>query len=185
MFPVNFKRPGVFTMALVRILLAEETRFWQDFVSSVLRQDSSFEVIATVSDGLRAVQMAERLQPTLVLLDVELPKLSGIQAGGWIRMLAPNAKILFLAERLEADVIEAATKLGPGGCILKSQATRDLVPAIHAVGRGETYFRPRSAAPRAAQAKVQPRTANDQPRAWPPVPAHGFSPPNGSIERAC
>jgi len=181
MFPSEFTRPGGFTMALVRILLAEETRFWRDFISSVLRQDLSFEVIAQVSDGLRAVQMAERLQPAVVLLDVELPKLSGIQAGGWIRMLAPNAKILFLAERLDAGVLEAAMKLGPGGCILKPQATRDLVAAIQAVGRGETFFR----LPFAGQSRVQPRTANEPARAWPPGSAHGFSLRDAGIERAC
>jgi len=168
-------------MALVRILLAEESRFWRDFVSSVLRQDPCFEVIAAVSDGLRVVQMAERLQPAVVLLADELPKLSGIQAGGWIRMLAPNAKILFLAEQLKADVVEAAMKLGPGGCILKSQATRDLVAAIQAVGRGETFFR----LPFAAESRVQRRTAQEQARACSPTAAHGFSLPDAGIERAC
>ena len=153
-------------MALVRIFLAEEARFWRDFVASVLRQDPSFEVIAAVSDGLRAVQMAERLQPEVVLLDVELPKLGGIQAGGWIRMLAPNAKILFLAERLEADVVEAAMKLRPGGCVVKSQVTRDLVAAIHAVGRGETFFPCRLAARLPAGSDVQPQDRSDHGKAW-------------------
>jgi DNA-binding NarL/FixJ family response regulator len=172
-------------MALVGILLADETRFWRDFVSSVLRQDPCLEVIGEVSDGLRAVQMAERLQPAVVLLDVELPKLTGIQAGGWIRMLAPNTKIVFLAERLEADVVQAAMKLGPAGCTLKSQAARDLVAAIHAVRRGETFFRHPFAARLPTGPEVQPRTANEQPRAWPPVPEHGFFLPNTGIERAC
>jgi DNA-binding NarL/FixJ family response regulator len=153
-------------MAPVRILLANETRFWRDLVSSVLRQDASLKVIAEVCDGLRAVQMAERLRPAVALLEVELPKLSGIQAGGWIRMLAPNTKIVFLAERLEADVVQAAMKLGPAGCVLKSRATRDLLAAIHAVGRGETFFchpwAPRPPARSAAQA----RTANEDATAW-------------------
>jgi len=168
-------------MALVRILLAEETRFWRDLVSSVLRQDCSFEVIAAVSDGLRAVQLAERLQPAVVLLDVELPKLSGIHAGGWIRMLAPNAKIVFLAERWEAAVVEAAMRFGPGGCVLKPRAARDLIAAIQAVGRGETFFR----LPFAALSRVHPRSASEQARAWPAAPVHGSSLPDAGLERAC
>jgi len=152
-------------MALVRILLADETRFWRDFVSSVLRQDPSFEVIGEVSNGLRAVQMAERLRPEVVLLDAELPKLSAIQAGGWIRMLAPNTKIVFLAERLEADVVEFAMKLGPGGYILKSQVARDLVDAIHAVSRGESFFRPFATRP-AAGSEGQARSTNQQAQTW-------------------
>jgi len=127
-------------MALVRILLADEIESWREFLSSRLRQDPSLEVICEVSDGLRAVKMAEMLQPSVAVLNVHLPKLSGIQAGGWIRMLAPNTKIVFLAGRLEADIVQAATKHGPGGYLLKSEARTDLVAAIHAVGRGETFF---------------------------------------------
>jgi DNA-binding NarL/FixJ family response regulator len=154
-------------MVLVRILLADETRFWREFVSSALRQDPSLEVICEVCDGLRAVQMAERLQPAVALLDVDLPKLSGIQAGGWIRMLAPNTKIVFLADRLEAAVVQAGMKLGPGGCILKSEAARDLVAAIHAVGRGETLFPYRFATRLPAGTVVQPRDASEKAKAWP------------------
>jgi DNA-binding NarL/FixJ family response regulator len=127
-------------MALVRILLADEIASWREFVSSVLRKDPSLEVICEVSDGLKAVKMAEQLQPSVAVLNIDLPNLSGTQAGGWIRMLAPNTKIVFLAERLEADIVQAAMKHGPGGYLLKSEARRDLTAAIHAVARGETVL---------------------------------------------
>jgi DNA-binding NarL/FixJ family response regulator len=127
-------------MARVGILLADEIESWREFVTSVLRRDPSLEVICEVSDGLKAVKMAEKLQPSVAVLNIDLPNLRGIQAGGWIRMLAPNTKIVFLAERLEADLVQAATKHGPGGYLLTSEARRDLVAAIHAVGRGETFL---------------------------------------------
>jgi len=127
-------------MAPLRVLLADEIESWREFASSILRKDPSLEVVCQVSDGLKAVQMAEKLQPTVVLLNVSLPNLSGIQAGGWIRKLAPNTKIVFLSEELEADIVQVAMKLGVRGYILKCEAARDLVAAIHAVSRGETFF---------------------------------------------
>ena len=93
-----------------------------------------------VSDGLKAVRMTEKLQPSVAVVNISLPNLSGIQAGGWIRMLAPKTKIVFLAERLEADIVQAAMKHRAGGYLLKSEARRDLVAAIHAVGRGGTFL---------------------------------------------
>ena len=127
-------------MAPVGILLADEIKSWREFVSSVLRRDPTLEVICEVSDGLKAVKMATKMQPSVAVLNIDLPNLRGIQAGGWIHMLAPNTKIVFLAERLNADIVQAARKHGPGGYLLKSEAPRDLVAAIHAVGRGETFL---------------------------------------------
>ena len=127
-------------MALLRILVADDIKSWREFAFSVLRKDPSLEVVCEVSDGLKAVQMTEKLQPAVVLLNINLPNLSGVQAGGWIRKLAPNTKIVFLSEHLEADIVQVAMKLGVRGYILKCEAARDLVAAIHAVSRGETFF---------------------------------------------
>jgi DNA-binding NarL/FixJ family response regulator len=167
-------------MALVGILLADEIKSWREFVSSVLRRDPSLEVICEVSDGLKAVKMAEQLQPAVAVLNIELPNLGGIQAGGWIRMLAPNTKIVFLAERLEADIVQAAMKHGPEGYLLKSEAPRDLVAAIHAVGRGETFLSYRLAAHLVVGLKsnLERRPSNlgvglpASPQAFSPISAH-------------
>ena len=126
-------------MSLVRVLVAEGVECWRRFVSSMLRKVPSFEIICEVSDGLKAVQQAEKLQPTVVLLDIGLPGLNGIEAGGWIRKLVPETKIVFLSEQFDRDIVEAALNLRAGGYVLKSDAGRDLVTAIYIVVRGEKF----------------------------------------------
>jgi DNA-binding NarL/FixJ family response regulator len=126
-------------MSLIRVLVVDDVEGWRASVSSMLRADSSVEVFET-SDGLKAVQAAERLQPTVVLLDIGLPGLNGIQAGGLIRRVAPSAKIVFVSMERDPDIVEAAWRLGAWGYVLKSDAARELVAAIHSVVRGEKFL---------------------------------------------
>ena len=168
-------------MAPVRILLADDIEPWREFLSSLLRQDPSFKVICEVCDGLRAVKMAEMLQPSVAVLAIHLPKLSGIQTGGWIRMLAPNTKIVFLAERLDADIVQAAMNRGPGGYLLKSEARRDLVAAIHAVGRGETFFSHQLAAHLAVGVKSNLERRASKPAVGLPPAEQKLSPPSAHL----
>ena len=127
-------------MSLVSILVVDDVECWRLFVSSMLRAEPTFEVVFEASDGLKAVQAAETLQPTVVLLDIGLPELNGIQAGGWIRRVAPSAKIVFVSMERDPDIVEAAWQLGACGYVLKSDAARDLVAAIHSVVRGEKFL---------------------------------------------
>jgi DNA-binding NarL/FixJ family response regulator len=78
------------------------------------------EVVGEVSDGLDAVHQAEELQPDLILLDIGLPTLNGIEAARRIRNLSPQSKILFVSQESSADVIEAALTLGGMGIYLNS-----------------------------------------------------------------
>lgn len=79
----------------VRVLVVEDFEPFRRFVCSTLGQQPNFQVICEVSDGLEAVDKAEELQPTLIVLDIGLPRLSGIEAARRIRNLSPNSKILF------------------------------------------------------------------------------------------
>jgi DNA-binding NarL/FixJ family response regulator len=103
----------------------------------MLRTEASFEVVYETSDGLKAVQAAQKLQPAVVLLDIGLPGLNGIQAGAWIRQVSPFAKIVFVTMERDPDIVEAAWRLGARGYVLKSDAGRELVAVIHSVVRGE------------------------------------------------
>ena len=127
-------------MSLVSILVVDDVECWRLFVSSMLRAEPTFEVVFEASDGLKAVQAAETLQPTVVLLDIGLPELNGIQAGGWIRRVAPSAKIVFVSMERDPDIVEAAWRLGACGYVLKFDAARELVAAIHSVIRGEKFL---------------------------------------------
>lgn len=127
-------------MSSIRILLVDDVESWRLSVSSMLRAEPSFEVVFETSDGLKAVQAAEKLHPVVVLLDIGLPGLNGIQAGGWIRRVAPFAKIVFVTMERDPEIVEAAWRLGARGYVLKSDAARELVAAIQSVVRGEKFL---------------------------------------------
>lgn len=104
-----------------------------------LRQRAEFQLIYEATDGLEAVQRAEELQPDLILLDVGLPGLSGIEAGRRIRRVSPNSRILFVSQNLSADVVQEALRLGQG-YLLKADAGNELLPAVDAVLQGKQYL---------------------------------------------
>ncbi|PYX28420.1 MAG: hypothetical protein DMG80_16640 [Acidobacteria bacterium] len=125
-------------MSVVRVLVVDDVDDWRRFVSSMLRAEP-FEIVGEASDGLMAVQLAEQMQPTVVLLDIGLPGLDGIKAGAGIRRVAPDAKIVFVSLEFDPDIIRAALQLGAWGYVLKSDAARELVKAINTVVGGKDF----------------------------------------------
>jgi len=97
-------------------------------------------VISVASDGLEAVLKTEALQPDLILLDVGLPKLNGIEAARRIRNTAPESKILFLSQESDLAVARAALSVGGHGYVVKSDAENELIAAIEAVLKGKRYL---------------------------------------------
>jgi len=98
------------------------------------------QVIGEASDGLEAVQKAEELKPDLILLDIGLPTLSGIEAAHRISKLVPSATVLFLSQEIDADVVAAALSNGAGGYVLKLDAIQELLPAVESVLRGQRFI---------------------------------------------
>jgi DNA-binding NarL/FixJ family response regulator len=125
-------------MSVVSVLVVDDVEDWRRFVSSMLRAEP-FEIVGEASDGLLAVQLAEQMQPTVVLLDIGLPGLDGIKAGAGIRRVAPDAKIVFVSQQLDPDIVRAALQLGAWGYVLKSDAVRELVKAINTVLSGKDF----------------------------------------------
>jgi DNA-binding NarL/FixJ family response regulator len=97
------------------------------------------EVVCELSDGLAAVQKAKELNPDLILLDIGLPGLNGIEAGRQIRKVVPSAKIIFLTQESSEDVVQEALSLGALGYVVKTRAGSDLLAAVEAVLTGEQY----------------------------------------------
>jgi DNA-binding NarL/FixJ family response regulator len=127
------------TMPFLRVLLVEDYEPFRRFVCLALQQRAEFHVIGEVSDGLEAVQRAQELQPDLILLDIGLPKMNGLEAGRRIRRVSPNSKILFLSQESSPDVVREALSLGAQGYVLKARAQSDLLPAIEAVLGGKRF----------------------------------------------
>ncbi len=97
------------------------------------------QIIGEVSDGLEAVQKAVELQPDLILLDIGLPSLNGIEAARQIRTLVPESKVIFLTQESSADVVREARSLGARGYVVKLMAGSELLPAVEAVLSGKTF----------------------------------------------
>ena len=112
---------------------------WRRFVLSALQKEPEFQVVGEACDGLEAVQKAEELQPNLILLDIGLPNLNGIQAAQRIRSLSTKSKILFISENRTPEIASEALRAGGNGFVIKSSAGSELFPAIRAVLKGERF----------------------------------------------
>jgi len=129
----------------VRALVVDDFEPFRRFVASVLQELPTVRVICEVSDGLEAVQKAEELQPDLIVLDIGLPKLDGLEAARQIRKLSPNSKILFLSQESSTDAVQEALGLGAFAYVVKSDAASELLTAVCAVLRGEKFVTSRFA----------------------------------------
>jgi DNA-binding NarL/FixJ family response regulator len=121
------------SISAVRVLVVEDFEPFRRFVCSTLAKMPDLQVVDVASDGLEAVQKAEKLQPDLVLLDVGLPTLNGIEAGRRIRTLSPKSKIIFVSQESAADVVQEALNLGALAYIVKARAGSELLAAVEAV----------------------------------------------------
>lgn len=117
----------------IRVLVVDDHEPWRRFASTTLLKQPGLKVIGEVSDGREAVRQAHELQPDLILLDIGLPTLNGIEAARRIRTVSPSSKILFLSENRSADIAEEALSTGAGGYVLKSDAAKDLLHGVKAV----------------------------------------------------
>lgn len=123
----------------IRVLVAEDYEPWRRFVLSTLQKFPKLKVVCEVADGLEAVHKATELQPDLILLDIGLPSLSGIEAARQIRESAPSSKIVFLTEDRSQEAAEEALRLGASGYVVKSDAGSELASALKAVLEGKRF----------------------------------------------
>lgn len=100
-----------------------------------MRVRPEFQIVSEASDGLEAVEKAGELRPDVVLLDVGMPDLSGIEAAERIRQVSPESKIVFVSQNASEEVISAALAAGAEGYVLKLNAATELIPAIAAALR--------------------------------------------------
>jgi DNA-binding NarL/FixJ family response regulator len=118
---------------LIRVLVVEDFEPFRRFICSTLEKKLELQVVCEAADGLEAVQKAEELQPDLILLDIGLPTLNGIEAARQIRKLAPEAKIIFVSQESSADVVQEALSLGALGYVVKTHAGSELLAAVETV----------------------------------------------------
>ena len=117
----------------VRILVVDDSEPWRRQVLSMLQTRAEFRVVAEVADGLEAVQQVQDLKPDLILLDVGLPSLNGLEAANRIRQITPDVRIVFLTQNRDRDVRQAALSTGAQSYVLKADAWAELFTAIEMV----------------------------------------------------
>jgi DNA-binding NarL/FixJ family response regulator len=135
----NDRIKGAFAMSTIRILVVEDFAPFREFIRSTLGERADLQVICEVADGSEAVQKAEELKPDLILLDIGLPTLNGIEAARQIRKLAPESKIIFLTQESSDDMVEEALSLGAWGYVLKCRAASDLSAVVEAAILGVRF----------------------------------------------
>ncbi|MEU4428706.1 response regulator transcription factor [Actinoplanes sp. NPDC024001] len=127
-----------------RILLADDHALVRRGVRLILDNEPDLEVVAEAADGAEAVQLARAAEPELVILDVAMPRLTGLQAARELSRSAPDLKLLFLTMYDNEQYFFEALRVGAAGYVLKSAADTDLVEACHAAMRDEPFLYPRT-----------------------------------------
>jgi DNA-binding NarL/FixJ family response regulator len=131
---------GARRMSKVAVLVVEDFDPFRRFVCSTLGKRPELQIVGEASDGLEALHKAEELQPDLILLDIGLPSLNGIEAAQRIRELSPRSEILFVSQESSVDVVQKALSLGAAGYIAKVDAGSELLAAVEAVRQGRQFI---------------------------------------------
>lgn len=124
----------------ITLLIVDDFEAFRGVVSSLLRKKPELQIVAEASEGIEAVQKAWQLQPSLILLDIGLPKLNGIAAARQIRELAPKSKIIFVTQETSADIVKEAIGLGAMGYVVKTKVQSELLKAIDSVLEGKQFI---------------------------------------------
>jgi DNA-binding NarL/FixJ family response regulator len=132
-------RWGHLKASIVRVLVVDDYEPFRQFACSTLSQRPDFQVIGEASDGLEAVHKAGELKPDLIVLDIGLPTLNGMEAARRIRKSCPECKILFMSQGSSIDVAQAAFSLGAMGYVVKAHAGSELSAAVEAVCQGRKF----------------------------------------------
>lgn len=159
-------------MASLRILVADKLEVVRCVIVAVMAEHPEWEVCGEAEDGRQAVEKTAQLRPDIILLDLALPEITGLQAARQIVDSHPEKKIILLAPSESEEIVREVFAAGAHGLVLKPNATRDLVSAIWALQQGRTFFSPRQAdlilkvyfrtAPTGAQVETAP--LNDRQR---------------------
>jgi two-component system nitrate/nitrite response regulator NarL len=123
-----------------RVLVVDDFAGFRNAICSMLSNRPELLVVAEASEGLEAVRKAEELQPDLIVLDLSMPKLNGLEATRRIRMLSPKSKIIIASLESSADFVQEALRSGAAGYVIKAEIANQLLPAIESVLQGNRWF---------------------------------------------
>ena len=129
-------------MKRIKVLLADDNRVVRKGFRKILELEDDLEVVGEAKDGHQAVAMVKRLRPALVLMDVTMPLINGLQATGQILKFCPATKVLFLSAHSDEAYIANAVNSGAMGYLIKQTSSNNVCHAIREVQKGNTFFSP-------------------------------------------
>jgi DNA-binding NarL/FixJ family response regulator len=127
-------------MKTITVLLAEDHQIVREGFRSLLKHESDIEVIGEASDGREAVRLTRKLRPQVVVMDIAMPRLNGVEAARQIRKAFPDTRVLFLSAHSDDAYVEEVAVLGATGFLLKQTSSENLATAIREVQKGNSFY---------------------------------------------
>jgi DNA-binding NarL/FixJ family response regulator len=129
-------------MDTIRVLIADDHTIFRQGLKALLEQQPDIRVVGEAATGPEAVDLAQKLEPTIIVMDITMPELNGLQASSRILSMNPEARIVILSMYDDAALIAQAVRAGVRGYLVKQTAASELIAALRAVYRGDVYFSP-------------------------------------------
>lgn len=129
-------------MSPYRVVLADDHAMFRQGVKRILKDADNLEVVGEASDGIELLEVAKRMSPDLVILDISMPNLRGLEATREIKMLSHNIKVLILTMHRDKEYVYGAISAGAEGYLLKEDADTELFIAVEKIRQGERYISP-------------------------------------------
>jgi len=124
----------------IQVLVVEDYEMMRQLIWSILAAEDDIEIAGEATDGLEALELVQQLRPNVVIMDLALPRLGGIQVMQQIRALVPGTQVLFVSVHDQIDLVQGAVEAGAKGYLQKQTIFKELVPAVRAVSEGRKYF---------------------------------------------
>jgi DNA-binding NarL/FixJ family response regulator len=129
-------------MAKITVLLVDDHTVVRQGLRALLQAEGDMEVVGEAENGRQAVQLAQKLMPNVVVMDIAMQLLNGLEATRQITKEVPSSKVLILSSHSDDEYVQQLTEAGAAGYLLKQTAAQDLIKAIREVNRGNAFFSP-------------------------------------------
>lgn len=126
----------------IKIFVCDDHNLVRQGIVALLNKETDFEVIGEASDGFEAVRLAKKLNPDIVIMDLSMPNLNGLEATHQIKRDASHVKVLILTQHENEEYVMQIIKVGASGYVLKTSVSDDLIKAIKEIQKGEKFFSP-------------------------------------------
>ncbi|MEY2453957.1 MAG: hypothetical protein QOD92_3531 [Acidimicrobiaceae bacterium] len=148
-------------MAAIRLLLADDHRMLREGLRRSMIEEG-FDVVGEASDGLEAVKLSEELSPDVILMDVTMPEMDGVEAARRVHAAQPEVRVVMLTMHADADVVASAIRAGASGYLVKDCSTEEIAGAVRMAASGDTALSPQLASSMLNELRKLERPSDDE-----------------------